>query len=67
MPEAQTSRGVRGHAPPGNFKIGLAKMQFPAFPGPRLVSWEGLKGIKHAHKNGIFDFAIIINSLRAVV
>ena len=24
------------------FKIGLSKMQFPAFPGPELVNREGL-------------------------
>ena len=25
-----------------SFKIGLSKMQFPVFPGPELINWEGL-------------------------
>ena len=24
------------------FNIGLSKMQFPVFPGPELINWEGL-------------------------
>ena len=23
-----------------SFKIGLSKMQFPAFPGPELINWD---------------------------
>ena len=31
---------VHGHI----CKIGLSKMQFPAFPGPELGNWKGLFG-----------------------
>ena len=37
-------------------KIGLSKMQFPAFPGLELLNWEGLLGVrKRSQKNEIFD------------
>ena len=34
--------GVRWHAPREICKIGISKMQFPAYPGPKLVNREVL-------------------------
>ena len=34
--------GSGGMVPREIFKIGLSKMQFPAFPGPELISQVGL-------------------------
>ena len=40
-----TPRGVRGHTPWKIRKIGLSKMQFPAFPGPELVTAASSSGV----------------------
>ena len=42
-----------------SFKIGVSKMPFPAFPGPELINWEGLKGIKKNVHNEIIVFVIV--------
>ena len=41
---AEGGGGSRGMPPRESCKIGLSKMQFPAFPGPKLGNWEGLLG-----------------------
>ena len=53
LPEARTPKGGQGHAPPPPLreicKIGLSKMQFPAFPGPEL-------GNRNYDRNHLFFF-----------
>ena len=50
------------------FKIGLSKMQFPAFPGTELINREGLLSIKKCSQEMKYlMWQIIINSLRALV
>ena len=42
--EAQTSRGVRGHASLGKFLYNWTLQNaIHAFPGSELINWEGLK------------------------
>ena len=50
-----------------SFKIGLSKMQFPAFPGPELINWKGVSlfvSTRNAHKQWntilFLQFIIII-------
>ena len=46
-------------------KIGLSKMQLPAFPGLELLNWEGLLGVKKCSQKMKYftDLAIIILSI----
>ena len=58
VPKARIPRGIRGHANHREIcKIGLSKMQFPAFPGPELGNRKGLsRRLKMFTKKEIFDW-----------
>ena len=70
VPEARTPRGGgAGDMPPRKIcKIGLSKMQFPAFPGPELGNRKGLlRRSKMFTRKEVFDWFGNYNYQFAVV